>query len=119
MLQMLRNKRGLAMSNPVILFVLGFFAVGVIGVGSMGQHHARVYNSLQDADLVGVDAEHRRRDRRRAPAGRAGPRRPRRCRWIYGIPTDPQEVKLLRCHDEAGVGLLPALRRPSFFYRFL
>ena len=34
--------------------------VGVIGVGSMGHHHARVYNQLSDATLVGVsdvDAE--------------------------------------------------------------
>jgi len=28
--------------------------VGVIGVGSMGQHHARVYNELPDADLIGI-----------------------------------------------------------------
>ena len=28
--------------------------VGVIGVGSMGSQHARVYNSFQDAELVGV-----------------------------------------------------------------
>ena len=28
--------------------------VGVIGVGSLGQHHARVYASLPEADLVGV-----------------------------------------------------------------
>ncbi len=28
--------------------------VGVIGVGSMGQHHARVYQELPDVDLVGV-----------------------------------------------------------------
>ncbi|WP_135829683.1 Gfo/Idh/MocA family protein [Halorussus halobius] len=27
---------------------------GVIGVGSMGQHHARVYNELPEANLVGV-----------------------------------------------------------------
>jgi predicted dehydrogenase len=27
---------------------------GVIGVGSMGQHHARVYNELTEAELVGV-----------------------------------------------------------------
>jgi predicted dehydrogenase len=27
---------------------------GVIGVGAMGQHHARVYNELPDAELVGV-----------------------------------------------------------------
>lgn len=32
-------------------------AVGVIGVGSMGRHHARVYNELSDANLVGV-ADH-------------------------------------------------------------
>ncbi|MFO7833493.1 MAG: Gfo/Idh/MocA family oxidoreductase, partial [Halohasta sp.] len=34
--------------------------VGVIGVGSMGQHHARVYQELPSAELVGVadvDAE--------------------------------------------------------------
>lgn len=28
--------------------------VGVIGVGSMGQHHARIYNQLAAAELVGV-----------------------------------------------------------------
>jgi predicted dehydrogenase len=28
--------------------------VGVIGVGSMGTHHARVYDELRDANLVGV-----------------------------------------------------------------
>jgi len=28
--------------------------VGVVGVGSLGQHHARVYASLPNADLVGV-----------------------------------------------------------------
>jgi len=28
--------------------------VGVIGVGSMGHHHARVYNQLSGATLVGV-----------------------------------------------------------------
>ena len=34
--------------------------VGVIGVGSMGQHHARVYRGLNDVNLVGIadaDAE--------------------------------------------------------------
>lgn len=33
--------------------------VGVVGVGSMGKHHARVYEAIPDADLVGVtdDAE--------------------------------------------------------------
>ncbi len=31
--------------------------VGVVGVGALGQHHARVYASLPDADLIGlVDA---------------------------------------------------------------
>ncbi|WP_096388819.1 Gfo/Idh/MocA family protein [Halopenitus persicus] len=29
-------------------------AAGVIGVGSMGQHHARVYNELPDSELIGV-----------------------------------------------------------------
>ena len=28
--------------------------VGVIGVGTMGKHHARVYAGLPDAELVGV-----------------------------------------------------------------
>lgn len=28
--------------------------VGVIGVGKMGQHHARVYNNLPSANLVGI-----------------------------------------------------------------
>ncbi|WP_137290188.1 Gfo/Idh/MocA family protein [Natronorubrum halophilum] len=28
--------------------------VGVIGVGTMGQHHARVYNNLPSANLVGI-----------------------------------------------------------------
>ena len=30
------------------------FRVGVVGVGSMGRHHARVYHELPIADLVGV-----------------------------------------------------------------
>ena len=34
------------MSDPI--------RVGVMGVGSMGSHHARVYAELQDAELVGV-----------------------------------------------------------------
>ena len=35
---------------------------GVIGVGRMGRHHARVYAQLDDADLVGVvDADPHRR----------------------------------------------------------
>ena len=34
---------------------------GVIGVGSMGQHHARVYSELPKVDLVGVsDTDHQR-----------------------------------------------------------
>ncbi len=34
-------------------------SVGVIGVGSMGQHHARVYQELPDVELVGVsDVDH-------------------------------------------------------------
>ncbi|MFC4437939.1 MULTISPECIES: Gfo/Idh/MocA family protein [Natrialbaceae] len=44
--------------------------VGVIGVGSMGQHHARVYDELAAANLIGVfdvDAE-----RASAVAGRHG-----------------------------------------------
>lgn len=44
--------------------------VGVIGVGTMGQHHARVYDELEEATLVGVfdvDAE-----RARAVAERHG-----------------------------------------------
>jgi len=28
--------------------------VGVIGVGSLGQHHARVYSEIKDVELVGV-----------------------------------------------------------------
>ncbi|WP_281194366.1 Gfo/Idh/MocA family protein [Halorubrum sp. F4] len=35
--------------------------VGVIGVGSMGQHHARVYDELNDVNLVGIaDADTKR-----------------------------------------------------------
>jgi len=35
--------------------------VGVIGVGSLGQHHARVYAEMEEAELVGVyDANKRR-----------------------------------------------------------
>lgn len=29
-------------------------SAGVVGVGSMGQHHARTYSGLPDVDLVGV-----------------------------------------------------------------
>lgn len=28
--------------------------VGVIGIGNMGQHHARVLSLLKDAELIGV-----------------------------------------------------------------
>ncbi|MGB0908857.1 MAG: Gfo/Idh/MocA family oxidoreductase, partial [Nitrospirales bacterium] len=28
--------------------------VGVIGVGHLGQHHARIYSTLSEASLVGV-----------------------------------------------------------------
>lgn len=28
--------------------------IGVIGVGNMGQHHARVLSSMKDVELVGV-----------------------------------------------------------------
>ena len=28
--------------------------VGVIGVGYLGQHHARIYSELEEADLVAV-----------------------------------------------------------------
>lgn len=35
--------------------------VGVIGVGAMGQHHARVYHEMDDVELVGVsDIDHTR-----------------------------------------------------------
>lgn len=35
--------------------------VGVVGVGSMGQHHARVYNQLSGANLIGIaDADTQR-----------------------------------------------------------
>ena len=35
--------------------------VGVIGVGSMGQHHARIYSTLPHAELVGVADHHAER----------------------------------------------------------
>ena len=28
--------------------------VGVIGVGSMGQHHARIYSSMNEVKLIGI-----------------------------------------------------------------
>ncbi|MCF7854763.1 MAG: Gfo/Idh/MocA family oxidoreductase, partial [Candidatus Pacebacteria bacterium] len=28
--------------------------VGVVGVGALGQHHARIYNEIEGAELVGV-----------------------------------------------------------------
>ena len=28
--------------------------MGVIGVGYLGQHHARIYSEIEDADLVAV-----------------------------------------------------------------
>ena len=28
--------------------------VGVVGVGSLGQHHARIYAAMPEAELVGV-----------------------------------------------------------------
>jgi len=37
--------------------------VGVIGVGYLGQHHARIYSEMEDAELVGVvDIDHEKAD---------------------------------------------------------
>ncbi len=35
-------------------YLMGKIRVGVVGVGSLGQHHARVYASMPEATLVGV-----------------------------------------------------------------
>ena len=35
--------------------------VGVVGVGEMGQHHVRIYNEIEDADLVGITDVNERR----------------------------------------------------------
>ncbi|MHC4082159.1 MAG: Gfo/Idh/MocA family protein, partial [Planctomycetota bacterium] len=43
---------------------------GVIGVGRMGTHHARLYTEIQGAELVGVvDTDTRRRDEARQKWG--------------------------------------------------
>ena len=35
--------------------------VGVVGVGALGQHHARIYGELENAEMIGVyDANARR-----------------------------------------------------------
>lgn len=35
--------------------------VGVVGVGSLGQHHARIYSKLETAQLIGIyDVDHKR-----------------------------------------------------------
>jgi predicted dehydrogenase len=44
--------------------------VGVVGVGALGQHHARVYREIEEAELVGVFD--RDRERARAVAQRFG-----------------------------------------------
>lgn len=44
--------------------------VGVIGVGSLGQHHARIYAEMENAQLVGV--VDRREDRAREVAEKSG-----------------------------------------------
>ena len=36
-------------------------SVGVVGVGEMGQNHVRVYNEIEDADLVGIADRNDRR----------------------------------------------------------
>jgi len=44
--------------------------VGVVGVGALGQHHARVYGSMPDAELVGVvDTRPGRAEEVAAPLG--------------------------------------------------
>lgn len=40
--------------------------VGVVGVGSLGQHHARVYAEMDEAELVGVYDSNKRRARKHA-----------------------------------------------------
>jgi predicted dehydrogenase len=43
-----------ALSNRKQEYLMDKVRVGVVGVGALGQHHARVYASLADATLVGV-----------------------------------------------------------------
>ena len=33
---------------------MGNIRVGVVGVGHLGMHHARIYNEIMGAELVGV-----------------------------------------------------------------
>ena len=40
--------------------------VGVVGVGSLGQHHARIYSRLNAADLAGIYDTNRPRAARAA-----------------------------------------------------
>ncbi len=42
--------------------------VGVIGVGAMGRHHARVYSELESVRLVGVSDVNEKRLVERSPA---------------------------------------------------
>jgi len=72
-------------------------AVGVIGVGSMGQHHARVYHSLSDVELKGVyDADD---DRAIEVAGRYG--------------TEPRDIdELLGLVDTVSIAFRHCQRRP-------
>ena len=61
--------------------------VGVIGIGNMGWHHARVLSLLRDADLVGVaDPD---LDRGRLAIDQFG------CRWF-------EDYRTMLCEVEAG-----------------
>jgi predicted dehydrogenase len=95
-------------------------AAGVVGVGEMGRHHARVYGRLPSVDLVGVsDADD---ERARTVADRHGTRALDRDRLLsaadlvsVAVPTD-HHADVATAALEAGVAPLvekPLVRQPA------
>lgn len=84
--------------------------VGVIGVGSMGENHARVYSELADAELVGIADRDRRRASEVAHEYGTRPRSPAELLEVAdavscAVPTS-QHYPIARDCLEAGVDVL-------------
>ena len=48
------QREGRRFESALLHFKMEKMRVGVIGVGALGRHHARIYASLPQCDLIGV-----------------------------------------------------------------
>ena len=77
--------------------------VGVIGIGNMGWHHARVLSLLRDAELVGVaDPDPKRGQLAVEQFG---------CRWFPSYEEMLPEVEMWTTREDIGFRSLPTVPR--------